>query len=25
MPTGVYFIQVESGVEISTQKMVLIK
>jgi len=25
MPTGVYFIQVESGAEISTQKMVLIK
>jgi flagellar hook assembly protein FlgD len=25
MPTGVYFIQVKSGVEMSTQKMVLIK
>jgi len=25
MPTGVYFIQVRSGVEISTQKMILIK
>jgi len=25
MPTGVYFIQVASGVEISTQKMILIK
>ena len=25
MPTGVYFIQVRSGLEISTQKMILIK